>query len=73
MAFTPVWSGSSTWIRLTTSGAIRSTGYCSVLAIGPRSSIGSPKGLTTRPIKASPTGTEATNPVVRTSSPSLTF
>ena len=38
--------------------------------IGPLPSIGSPSALTTRPISASPTGTETMRPVARTSSPS---
>ena len=70
IALMPVWTGSATDSRATTSGAMRSTGERSAAAIGPRSSIGSPRGLTTRPTSASPTGTEATSPVVRTSSPS---
>ena len=71
IALMPVCTGSLTDSRATTSGAIRSTGKRWPVLIGPRSSIGSPSGLTTRPISSSPTGTEATSPVVRTSSPSL--
>ena len=70
IALTPVCSGWSTLLRETTLGAIRSTGARSLVPIGPRSSMGSPSAFTTRPISASPTGTEATWPVVCTSSPS---
>ena len=39
--------------------------------MGPLPSIGSPSAFTTRPISASPTGTDMMRPVRRTSSPSL--
>ena len=67
----PVWTGVSTGWRTMTPGAIRSMGRVPVAAIGPLPSSGSPSGLTTRPISASPTGTSTTRPVVLTWSPSL--
>ncbi len=39
--------------------------------MGPLSSMGCPRALTTRPISASPTGTDMMRPVRRTSSPWL--
>ncbi len=73
MALMPVIIGWLTSARSTTPGAIFSTGIVSAALIGPLSSIGSPSAFTTRPSSASPTGTEATSPVVRTSSPSFTW
>ena len=56
MALMPVWTGVFTFWRLTTSGAMRSTGRNSVVSIGPLPSIGWPTALTTRPIICGPTG-----------------
>ena len=42
-----------------------------MVSMGPLSSIGLPSASTTRPISASPTGTDMMRPVRRTSSPSL--
>ena len=43
--------------------ALVSTGRNSFVSIGPAPSIGCPRALTTRPIIASPTGTDTTLPV----------
>src|SRR5919106_781864 len=72
IAFRPVWSGSFTGCRLTTPGALNSSGRRSVASISPRPSSGLPSGSTTRPSSPSPTGTVTTWPVRRTGSPSLT-
>ena len=71
IALMPVCIGSSTGCRSAMPGAVDSTsrGLCSV-TIGPLLSIGSPSGLTTRPIIASPTGTRSSSPVAVTVSPS---
>ena len=58
MALMPVAMVSRTPWRSTTPGASRSTGSDSVVSIGPLSSMGAPSALTTRPISASPTGTD---------------
>ncbi len=71
MALRPVAMGSRTPWRSMMPGARRSTGSVSVVAMGPLSSMGKPSALTTRPIMASPTGTERILPVRLTSSPSL--
>ena len=52
-------------------GAIFSTGYDSLEAMGPLPSSGSPKASTTRPNKPFPTGTCRSFPVALTSSPSF--
>ena len=72
MALMPVCSGSSTDLRSMTPGAMRSSGFRLSVAIGPLSSSGWPRGFTTRPIIASPTGTDMMVRVRRTVSPSLT-
>src|SRR5437763_2251210 len=72
IAFRPVWSGSFTGWRWMTPGALNSSGRVSDASIGPRPSRGLPSGSTTRPSRPSPTGTEATRPVRRTGSPSMT-
>ena len=72
IAFTPVCIGTFTGSREATSGARNSTGLVSVVRIGPLPSMGLPMPSTTRPSRASPTGTSATRPVPRTSLPSLT-
>ncbi len=66
----PVWSGSSTGWRSAMPGAGDSSGQVRSVATGPCSSIGSPSPLTTRPIRASPTGTRSSSPVAVTVSPS---
>src|ERR687887_2628410 len=70
IALIPVWSGSFTGWRSTTPGALNSSGRVSSVSIGPRPSSGLPRGSTTRPRSASPTGTLATRPERRTGSPS---
>ena len=62
MALMPVCSGSLTGWRSTTPGALNSMGRKSVVSIGPLSSSGLPSGSTTRPTRASPTGTCRTLP-----------
>src|SRR5579884_333271 len=71
IALIPVCSGSFTGWRCTTPGALNSSGRRSFVSIGPWPSSGLPRGSTTRPRSASPTGTSATRPVRRTGSPSL--
>ena len=70
MALMPVCIGSLTGWRWTTVGAWTSRARRPSAAIGPLPSIGLPRGSTTRPRKASPTGTERTSPVRRTGWPS---
>ena len=72
IALTPVWSGSFTGWRSITPGALNSSGRRSDDSIAPAPSSGLPSGSTTRPSRASPTGTSTTAPVRRTGSPSLT-
>ena len=71
IALIPVCTGVSTFFRVMTRGATTSMRRVSFVAIEPLPSIGRPRGSTTRPTSASPTGTDAIRPVVRTSSPSL--
>ncbi len=71
MALRPVCSGSFTGCRSTTPGASRSMALNWSASIGPLPSIGLPSEFTTRPIIASPTGTDMMRPVRFTSSPSL--
>ena len=71
MALMPVFIGSFTGWRTTTPGARRSTGLNWAAAIGPLPSMGSPSALTTRPMRASPTGTLMMRLVRFTVSPSL--
>ena len=73
MALMPVCSGVFTGCRSTMPGAGLSTARRFVEMIGPLPSTGLPSGSTTRPIIASPTGTERSSPVVRTSIPSRTL
>ncbi len=73
MALMPVCIGSLTGWRCTTVGAWTSRARRPSASIGPRPSIGLPSGSTTRPRKASPTGTERTSPVRRTAWPSSIF
>src|SRR5579871_4166579 len=70
MTLIPVCSASCTGWRLTIPGAWISRRRSSVSPIGPCPSIGSPRGLTTRPSSPSPTGTERMRPVERTTWPS---
>ena len=63
MALIPVCIGSLTGWRPTMPGAWTSMRRVSVVVIGPLPSIGSPRALTTRPSRASPTGTERMRPV----------
>src|SRR5215204_75315 len=72
IALTPVWSGSFTGWRSITPGALNSSGRRSEDSIAPAPSSGLPSGSTTRPSRASPTGTSTTAPVRLTGSPSLT-
>ena len=71
MALMPVCSGTLTGWRPATPGASDSTPRRSLKAIGPPPSSGLPSGSITRPSTASPTGTDSSRPVPRTSSPSL--
>ena len=70
MALMPVCSGTETFLRWMMPGAFRSMGRISLVSMGPLPSMGWPKAFTTRPIMASPTGTETTWPVRSTVSPS---
>ncbi len=70
MALMPVCTGVSTGCLTMTPGAIRSIGRVFFVSIAPFPSIGSPSGFTTRPMRASPTGTSTMRPVVLTWSPS---
>jgi hypothetical protein len=70
IALMPVCSGSSTLLRLITSGAWSSSSRRVSASIGPRPSIGLPSGSITRPRNASPTGTDSTSPVRSTRMPS---
>ncbi len=71
MALMPVFIGSVTDWRAITPGARRSTGKNLSVLMGPLSSMGCPSAFTTRPISASPTGTDIILPVRLTWSPSL--
>ena len=71
MALMPVAMGSRTDWRSMTPGARRSTGRNLSVLMGPLSSMGWPSALTTRPMRASPTGTDMILPVRLTVSPSL--
>ena len=73
MALMPVCSGSFTGWRSITLGAFHSRLRKRSVPIGPLPSTGWPSALTTRPISAGPTGTEAMRPVRSTRSPSLMF
>ena len=70
IALMPVCIGSSTGWRSAMPGAGDSTSRLCGVTTGPMLSIGSPSGLTTRPIRASPTGTRRSSPVAVTVSPS---
>ena len=71
MALMPVWSGSLTDFLATMPGAFISTRFIALASIGPLSSMGCPRALTTLPMSASPTGTSTIFPVRFTVSPSL--
>ena len=73
IALMPVCSGSFTGWRSTTPGALNSSGRVSVVSIAGPPSMAMPSGSTTRPISASPTGTDITWPVRLTVSPSSIF
>src|SRR5262245_11813622 len=70
MALMPVCKGVSTGCRPATPGAVNSTGRRCPETISPLPSRGLPSGSMTRPIRASPTGTDRSCPVARTSCPS---
>ena len=72
MARMPVWRGTVTGSRERTPLASCSMGRVSVASMGPRPSMGRPSTSTTRPTRASPTGTSAARPVRRTTVPSFT-
>ena len=59
----PVWSGSFTGWRSMTPGAWISRRRVSSVLMAPLPSMGWPRGLTTRPSRPSPTGTERMRPV----------
>ena len=71
MDLRPVCRGSFTGFRSTTPGAMRSMAPKPVVLMGPLPSRGRPRGFTTRPTMASPTGTDMMRLVRLTSSPSL--
>src|SRR5437764_1886 len=73
IAVIPVYRGSFTGWRWTTDGAWSSSTRVSSDSMSPLPSMGRPRGSMTRPRKASPTGTDKTRPVRRTSSPSSLF
>ncbi len=66
IALMPVCSGSLTGWRPTIPGACTSMRRVSVVLIGPLPSSGSPRAFTTRPSRASPTGTVWMRPVALT-------
>jgi hypothetical protein len=70
IAVIPVCTGSQTDLRVIIPGAIDSTSRVSDELMSPLPSIGRAKASTTRPKKASPTGTCAILPVERTVLPS---
>src|SRR5580700_4018224 len=70
MALMPVCKGSRTGCRSTTPGAMRSIALRWLVTMGPLPSSGTPRGLTTRPTKASPTGADMIERVRLTVSPS---
>jgi hypothetical protein len=72
MALTPVCIGSCTDLRRMMPGALTSILRKSLVSIGPLPSMAIPRALTTRPMRASPTGTWAILPVRLTTSPSRT-
>ena len=73
IALIPVCSGSYTDLLSQIPGAGLSIGLYSDVTIGPAPSIGCPSAFTTRPIIASPTGTDTTLPVRFTVWPSPIF
>src|SRR3954470_6221570 len=73
MALMPVCSGSCTGWRPTMPGACTSRRRVSGVAIGPLASRARPSESTTRPMRASPTGTERMRPVALTAPPSSTW
>ena len=73
IALIPVCNGCVTGCRCITPNALRSIGKWSLESIFPLPSIVWPRGLTTRPRMASPTGTSTTRSVRFARSPSFTF
>ena len=71
MALIPVCKGTDTLFLSIMPGASDSMGRSSLVSIGPFPSMGCPKAFTTRPKRASPTGTDTTRPVLLTVEPSL--
>ena len=71
-ALIPVCKGSVTGCRAITPNAFRSMGSKWGVSMGPFPSMGCPKGFTTRPSIAVPTGTSTTRPVRFARSPSFT-
>ncbi len=69
----PVKSGWETDLRTMMPGAIFSTGLNCLVSMGPLPSTGLPSASTVRPRRDLPTGTERSFPVVKTSSPSLSW
>src|SRR5579872_5328669 len=67
IALMPVWSGSDTGWRATMPGAWISSRRIVAPPRAPLPSSGWPSGSTTRPMSASPTGTDRMRPVARTS------
>ena len=71
MALMPVCSGTDTLLRSMMPGAGDSMRRSPAAWTGPLPSMGWPRASTTRPISASPTGTDTTSRVRSTVSPSL--
>ena len=69
--FRPVCTGWPTDWRVMTPGATFSIGEYSLVSTGPLPSTGLPRASTTRPSRASPTGTSRIRPVALTTSPSV--
>ncbi|CAB4323825.1 unannotated protein [freshwater metagenome] len=72
MDLMPVCNGSCTGLRPVMPGAWISMRRIWAPTMGPFPSMGSPRALTTRPSRASPTGIERMRPVARTGVPSST-
>ena len=70
MALMPVCRGTDTPLRSMMPGASLSMGRVSVVAMSPLPSMGWPRAFTTRPSRASPTGTDRARPVRYTVLPS---
>ena len=61
------------YLKVTEGDEVKSTGRRLSVTTGPLPSSGLPSGSRTRPMTASPTGTESSRPVLFTSSPSVTL